>query len=341
MKKPILLLAVSALLSANATAQKTTVDYPDSTLTNPPKLLFPFYTFGGGGSVRYQTMCPGKFASLPKKQMMVTKVGIQIAGQERYSRFEVRFGSTKVTQLQNCFKANLADDRLQHDLSNTVLQGGGNSTAPANKWVELDLDHPFLYKPGEGLVLDIIASAAVPGKFCLTGTGTHSRLWTSYNGSQACGTISGTNGLKFRIVFEDLGFPTYGTSCKGTGGYAPMMSGIGSSQTGRITTVAMRNALGGAPTLLAIGGSRTKASFGRLPLSLGGSCAIATSLDLVLPLVAGGSGAGNGNAALALRVPNNASLRGSAAFLQWIQVDTGSTGTVPLTTSEGLILLIQ
>src|SRR5690606_21045088 len=99
---------VAALAAGSVPAQETRVDFPDSGLVQPPELVFPFYTLGSGGTIRYQTMCPGTFAGLPTQPMLVTAVGLQIAGRELYDRFEVRCGSASIGTLSNCFASNLA-----------------------------------------------------------------------------------------------------------------------------------------------------------------------------------------------------------------------------------------
>ncbi|MEC7584260.1 MAG: hypothetical protein VYE77_08080 [Planctomycetota bacterium] len=335
------LFVTATVLAAILPSQQTAVDYPDSALVSPPELLFPFYTIFGGGTVRYQTMCPGTFAGLPTQPMMVTKVGMQIAGQSLYNTFEIRFGTTNLPSLTACFATNLTDNRLQCDRSNTVLQGGVQAGVPVNEWVEFELDAPFIYTPGEGLVLDLVSSCS-SNNFCNTGTGSHDRLFSApYTGVETCAALVPGSGLKFRTVFEPIGFPTYGNSCPGTGGFQPTISGGGTASPGNLAFVNLNNALGGAPTSLLFGFSRTNSATSTLPDPIGGGCSQLTSMNAMVPMPTTGIGAGQGSAIFALTVPNDPTFSGAALFAQWAQIDAASPAVLPVTASEGLIILIQ
>lgn len=338
---PVLSLALFVPGTAPLTAQQTRVDYPDSALVSPPELFFPFYTLGGGGTVRYQTMCPATFAALPAQPMLVTGIGLQIAGQERYDRFEVRFGATAQGSIGNCWTANLPDQRLQHDLSGRVLPGGLQNGQPVNTWVELALDAPFLWTPGEGLVLDVTASASVPGLWCLTGTGSGDRVYAAPYTGQTCGAIVPGNGLKLRMVFEPPGLLLHGQGCPGAGGATPALSLSGSAAPGGMVLFHLTNALGGAPTSLLLGLSRTNSAAGPLPLPLGGGCSVQVSADAVTAALATGTGPGQGAATLPLFVPNDPSFAGFALFAQWAQIDGSSPAVVPITLSgAGTVIVL-
>ncbi len=341
--KKILLVSFATLASLAPSTAQDVVDYPNSTLVDPPELLFPFYTGGGGGFVRYQTWCPSSFAHLPSQSRILTGIGMQIAGQALYDQFEIRVGATTQASLSACFAANLPDGSpIQRDLSGTVLQGGLQGGQPINQWVEFDLDRPFVWNPGEGIVLDVTSSAAVPGSWCHTGTGTGERVFAHpYDGSQTCGSFIPTSGLKFRMLFEPVGFPTYGQSCAGEGGFQPAILGSGSTQPGSLAMVDMENGLGGAPTTLSIGFSRQVASFGALPFALGSGCELLNEPTVTFAVGTIGTGAGNGTAQFPLIVPTDPTLSGFVAYAQWLQIDAASGAIVPVVASNGLILVLD
>src|SRR5262245_16832946 len=117
----------SVVLPGAALTQRTVVDYEDSLLASPPQVAYPFYTPGAGSlgqTVRLQLFCPPTFAGLPTTPGLVTRIGFQIAGQEAYSTFVLRAGTTAVPALSTSWATNLPDQRVQRDLSGHVLQGG-------------------------------------------------------------------------------------------------------------------------------------------------------------------------------------------------------------------------
>ncbi|MBK9387667.1 MAG: hypothetical protein IPN34_22870 [Planctomycetes bacterium] len=206
-------LAAIALCAPLLSAQQLTVDYPDSVL-NAPQGQYPVYTPPAGGTVRGQILCPPSFAGLPTTPRQVTRVGVQIAGQELYAEFVVRAGSSTQPSLTPTWATNLPDQRVQLDLSNTVLQGGLNGTTAVNQWVEFPLANPFQWTPGESIVVDITARSAVAGVYCRTaiGTGVGRCLNTAYTG-QATGSVITSGGIKIRIVFDDQGWVRSGVGC--------------------------------------------------------------------------------------------------------------------------------
>ena len=102
---------------------QTTVDYPDSVIRTPPQGQYPIFTPSSGNTVRGQIYCPSTFVSLPKTAMLVTKVGIQIAGNLPYTTFVGRAGTTSLKALGATFATNLVDQRIQFDLSGRNLPG--------------------------------------------------------------------------------------------------------------------------------------------------------------------------------------------------------------------------
>lgn len=341
---PLLGAAVSAfcLASAPVDAQELRVDYPDSTLVSPPELLFPFYTLGSGGTVRYQVQCPATFAGLPATPQVVTKVGFQLAGRAVYSRFEVRFGTTTQPGLTAGWLGNLPDQRLQGDWSGTILEGGVQGGNPINQWVELDLAHPFVWRPGESLTLDIVSSAAAPGAWCLTASAAIPRSYEApWDPNSSGGVLVTTGGIKFRIVFEPLGFPSFGQGCAGSGGNTPQLSASGSSAIGSQFNLQLANALGAAPSLLMLGLSKREAPFGSLPLALGGGCELLQSADVTLAHTTSGTGPGNGTATAPLAVPNDPQLRGAVLFAQALVFDPTTPAAFPFVTSAAIAIPVH
>ncbi|MEM7199659.1 MAG: hypothetical protein AAF628_05295 [Planctomycetota bacterium] len=328
----------ATVFTPSTTAQEVRVDYPDSVLETPI-LRFPFYTLGGGGTVRYQTMIPATFAGLPSQPMIATKVGMQIAGQEQYDRFEIRFGTTDQINIQPDWLLNLPNQRMQNDQSGTVLQGGVSGGYPVTQWVEYDLEFPVYWQPGLSLTVDIISSAAIPGSWCETGIGSGERLYQAPYPTAAL-SVTPDSGIKMRVVFEPVGFPNFGTGCAGTGGFTPDISGTGSSQIGSTLNLDLSNGLGGAPTALVVGGSRSASTLGPLPLAIGGGCQIVASPDLTFGLVAGGTGAGQGTASFPLAIPANPALLEAVLYAQWMQIDAASTAILPVATSDGAAVVI-
>jgi len=343
--KPLfsVLAAATAVLALAPTTRAQAVDYPDSTLSSPPELFFPFYTLGSGGTVRYQTILPSTFQGLPAQPTLVTKVGLPIAGEALYTTFEIRFGASPRQTLNNFWTDNLPDQRVQVDLSGEMLPGGVAGGAPINRWVEFDLAHPFLWNPGESLVLDIVSSAASPGNWCQTTVHqSGERLYDAPYSFGASGrSLSTTNCMKFRVVFDTATFPTYGQGCAGSGGFTPAIAASGSPTLGSIVPITATGLLGGAPVGRLLGFSRAQAPFGDLPFGLrgGGACAILNSVDSWELYVANGTGAGQGDVTSVVIVPNDGSLVGVNAFFQFAVVDPAAASPVAL--SEGLVFHVR
>lgn len=319
---PILAVAASG---ASLAAQTVTVDYPDSVL-EAPTLSFPLYTLGSGGTVRYQTQCPANAVGLPSQPMIVRAVGVQLAGQELYQRFEIRCGRAPSTGLTNSWDVNLPDQRIQKDLSGTVLPGGLDTQGnPVNRWVEFDLDYPFVYRPGDAVTLDVISSAATTGLWCSTATASHERLYDApYQNSASGASLTPTNGLKLRLVFEPVGSVDFGAGCPGTGGLIPAIDSTGSAQTGASMSIDLANVAGGSTAFLLLGFSRSDLGGAPLPLPLGGGCDLLVSTNASFPVRATAGGPGAGTATLPITVPADAGLDGLVFYTQWAVFDTAS-----------------
>ena len=327
-------LLVAAVTTAAVFAQSVTVDYPDSTL-GAAAGQYPIYTGTATNVIRGQLFCPGTFAGLPTTTMVCTRVGVQLAetaGPATYAQFVVRVGSTTISALTNTFATNLPDQRVQVDLSNQTLTTG----VATNQWVEWQLATPFLYQPGEGVVLDITSQAAVAGQYLRTaiGTGVARTISTNYTGSGTGGTPQATGGIKFRLVFETGGFVVTSPGCAGSGSFVPAIDSIGQPTLGNAAfTLTLQNALGGTLCALLIG---YPAQF-----DIGGGCLV-TSDGLGFNLLATqGGGPGAGTAAFGFPIPNQAWLAGVSFDAQWGVIDGGSASPLGIAVSSGAKLILQ
>jgi hypothetical protein len=340
--------AVLTLASQPTRAQSHVVDVDDGVLVQPPSVAFPFYTPGGGVlgyTTRAQTFCPPTFAGLqPIQRSLVTHVALQLAGREVYDVFTLRAGATTVPALTHSFAVNLPDQRPHVDLRSITLEGGVVGNVPTNQWVTFALDRPFVWSPGEGVVVDVTAKIAFTDRYCTTGTSPNlQRLTDQDHQGGATGTLQQSNGLKFRLTLEPLDVVRFGTSCAGSGGGRPTLGSSGDSTLGSANyALTLTGALPNAPTALLFGASRRSMAGGvTLPFAFGGGCAWRTSADVALAVVVAGGAPGQGTANAPLAIPNAPELQGQAFYVQWAQLDFASGATAPVTTSEGGIVVIR
>ncbi|MFY9341258.1 MAG: hypothetical protein WAT39_02130 [Planctomycetota bacterium] len=331
-----------SVLAAPLAAQ--TIDFPNSTLASPPQIAFPFYTPGGGSSgqtVRTQWLCADTFlAAHSLAPGLVTRIGLSLAGQAIYSRFELRAGATTATTLGPDWAINLPDQRLQRDLSNTLLVGGGTAAAPVNQWVEFDLDQPFAWQPGQGIVVDIIAHIAAPGVYLgsTSGAGVPRAVNFAYAPGALATGFTG-NGCAFRLVFAPPDLVPFGTGCAAPGAPAPTLASLGTATPGGAIVVLAQQTLVNTVGGFLFGLSRNVSSLGPLPLDLGGGCALLVAPDVFTPTSITPTG-GFGGAGTTLAIPNDPLLTGAVVYTQWAQFDGASPAAVPLTFSHGGIVVV-
>ena len=335
-KSSILLLAVAAPVAAQ---QPTVVHYPDATLSSPPTVGFPFYTPGGGSvglTLRYQVICPASFLATQGTQAgFVSSVGVSLAGEGQYNEYVVRAGTSSVANLGPDWATNLPDQRVQVDLSGTLVRGGGTQQTPVSAWVDYDLRFPFYYEPGDSVVLDFTTNIAFPGTgtFLSTTTapGVAERCYNfSYQpGAQA--TSFNSNGIKFRFTIEPLQMVNFGAGCSSAGNTPPSLSALGTSQLGGTAILNATNTANTGLGLFIIGFSKAF-SFGgtQLPIALGGGCELLVRPDSLVPQVLQGSGA-----AYAVVIPTNANLAGAVLFSQYAEYDVNSPAVIPYVLSGG------
>lgn len=309
-------------------AQSITCDYPDSTLGSPAG-QYPIYTGAGTNLIRGQSMCPGTFAGLPTTPMLCTRIGVQlaeVAGPATYATFVLRVGKTSIAPpWTNTWATNLPDQAVQVDLSGQTLNGG----VGVNQWVEWPLARPFVYNPGEGVVLDVTSRAAVAGQYLRTaiGTGAARVVSTNYAGA-ASGSLSQSGGIKFRLVFEPLAFQVTSPGCPGSGSITPAIGTVGQPTIGNPAfLLTLDQALGGTIAAIAFGGSSA--------IDLGGGCVLRNDLSLFTDVAfTTGSGPGVGQSAFALPIPNQPVLIGYLADVQWAVLDPGSPSPLGFTLSS-------
>ena len=350
MPSRIAFLTALALVAASSAAQAPAlqtlvVDYDDGALASPPALGFPFYTPGGGSAgqtVRVQFHCPPGFGALPTTPMLCTRVGVQLAGQATYGTFRIRAGSSPVTALTNVWAQNLPDQRLQHELDGAPLDFGPNAD-----WVEWDLAHPFVFQPGQGVVLDLTTNLASIGSFlgtAVTTAPTPRLLDLDYQGLPVGPAPRTSGGLKFRMVFEPLGsLSGYGAGCAGQGGFVPEIGANGVAAVGSAGfAIELSSAAPGTLTGLLLGTARGVGAPFSLPRSFGGGCALLHSADLPAgSVVTTGGAAGSGTANLPLPVPNDPGLVGAVLFAQWAQIDPASSSPLGITFSDAGVVAIR
>ena len=281
--------------------------------------------------IRGQSFCPGTFAGLPTSPMFCSKIGVQLgAPSAGYAQFALRFGTTSLTALTNTWATNLPDQRVQVDLSGTTITP---PVPPA--WVEYELKYPFLYTPGQGLVLDITSQAQAAGIYCRTsiGTGVARLVDTNYLGNPTAGAPSTSGGIKFRMVFEPLAIVSHGTGCPGSGSFVPEIASTGQSTVGSFNyAVTLAKALGGSAAVFALGDTAL--------FDLGGGCKVYNSLLVTIGTTTSGLGAGNGTAAIPLIIPNNPGLLTAVVSTQFGILDPAGPGIIPFVfTPSGKIVI--
>lgn len=325
---------LGAALCAAASAQAITVDYPDSTIgANAGQ--YPIYTGTGLNVIRGQSFCPGTFAGLPTTPMVCTRVGVQLAevtGPVTYAQFVVRVGSTTVTALTNTWATNLPNQTVQVDLSNQLLHGGSG----VNQWVDWPLAAPFLYTPGDGIVLDITSQASVAGQYLRTaiGTGVPRMVSTAYGGGPTGGTPLTSGGIKFRLVFDTGGFFVSEPGCTGSGSLEPQIGAMGQPTLGNSSFVlTLQNALGGTLCGLLIGFPTH--------FDIGGGCIVRCDGQALVLLATSGTGPGAGTAAWPFPIPTDTWLTGLVLDSQWGVFDPGSGSPLGIATSSNAKLVLQ
>ena len=314
-------------------AQTLTFDYPDSVL-GAAAGQYPIYTGTGTNVIRGQMFCPGTTTGLPTQTMVCTRVGVQLAevtGPVLYSQFVVRVGTTTVPALTNTWNTNLPDQTVQVDLSNQTISGG----VGANQWFEWPLNAPFLYQPGDSVVLDITSQTATAGQYLRTaiGTGVARMISTNYTG-QTTATPSASGGIKFRLVFEPGGFVVANPGCPGSGSFVPRIDAVGQPTIGNAGfALTLNDALGGALSAILLGYPAQ--------LDIGGGCIVRCDGTVLVLVGTNGTTPGTGTATFPFPIPNQAWLSGIVFDAQWGVFDPGSSSPTGIAMSSAAKLILQ
>lgn len=338
------------VLSAAAAlpSQSQQVAYPDATL-GTPAISFPFYTPGGGATgatVRAQFLVPHSFAALPQQPMFVSRIGLQLSGDGTYTRFELRAGSSRVRGLTSTWAQNLPDQRLQSDLGGVKIEGGRPDAQGKRQvaWVDFELNHPFVYTPGDDIVVDIITRLPMGGSYAYSGTDASvSRLVDfGYTGGASANGAASSGGMKVRLDFEPLNqVQTFGLGCAGTGQARPRIGSVGGAQIGSASfQITLQNALGGAANALVIGTRGAKGGTPGLPFDLGGGCQWLTSGEVLLFGTCTGTGAGQGSDSRLLPVLVPSTLKGLTVYAQWAVADPQGGSFTGLVLSDAAAVVL-
>lgn len=338
------LLPVVLLLSAVDLAAQVTVHYDSPTLAQPPRVAFPFYTPAGGATfqtTRVQVLCPASWLALQGVQPgIVTHVGLSIAGEATYSTFALRAGTASLAGLVAQWATNLPDQRVQVDLANRPIQGGGTAAAPVNAWVDFELAHPFVWMPGQDVVVDLTTRIAQPNVYL--GTTTSPMVARAYSfdfqGGPDASLVSLSNGFVFRMQMAPLSLLPFGQGCAAGSAAPAVLGSTGSMVPG--TQDLLLEATGATPGAFAtflVGFSRDLFQSQPLPLSFGSGCNLLVSADVNLTGVVGA----NGSVQQPILLPNWPGLVGVSLYAQFAQLELASVATLPVVFSNAGRLLIH
>ncbi|MFQ5505422.1 MAG: choice-of-anchor V domain-containing protein, partial [Planctomycetota bacterium] len=216
-------------------------------------------------------------------------------------------------------------------LGNTQAANSGTALTHTNQSTR---SWSFKFRPSQtGLVKWYAASNTVDGD-----SSNKNDSWGFY------GPDPSIPGTPFRVFVNDSQVFPYGTPCAGTKGFAPLLGAARNATRGQVFNVELYNA---PPQKIALGllGSSNK-SMGALPLpfpldALGAKgCQLNTSMDILMPVLTAGSGAGGGKAVFPWPIPSDASLRGFGLYFSALVIDPAANA-LKLTNSGGLRAVIQ
>lgn len=336
--------ALILLLPCTGIVAQAVVHYDTAVHAQPPRVAFPFYTPGGGSSFqtsRVQVLCPASWLALQGVQPgIVTHVGLSIAGQATYSTFALRAGTASSSGLVQQWTTNLPDQRIQVDLANQTIQGGGTVAAPVNAWVDFELAHPFVWLPGQDVVVDLTTQIAQPGSYLGTTTSPMvPRAYSfDYQGGANADFVALSNGFVFRLQLAPLSLLPFGQGCAAGAATVTSLGSSGSMVPG--TQDLLLEASGASPGSFAaflLGFSRDTFQSQPLPWSFGAGCNLLVAADVNLSGVVGASGI----LQQPLLLPNWPGLVGVPLYAQFAQLELASAATVPAVFSNGGILLIH
>jgi hypothetical protein len=140
------------------------------------------------------------------------------------------------------------------------------------------------------------------------------------------------------------GVTTYGSACAAANGRVPRIAVTGVPAIGTTVAVTLSEVGAGLPAIFFLGVSNTNWLGIPLPFPLTSvgmpGCFLATSVEILLPTATAPVGSIGGSAAVALPIPNNASLVGLSLYAQWLVLNPLGSSSLGATT-KGLELTFQ
>jgi hypothetical protein len=171
------------------------------------------------------------------------------------------------------------------------------------------------------------------------------RLFATQPNAKTATTNQSWNGLVAQFEYREGATVTFGAGCKGQGGFIPhtktsVIPLVGSPNL----NIEVESAPPTQPAMLFWGGSRTVWGAFKLPLNLR-LAGVPGCFLLVDPLfvwggATNGGSAGQGRASLPFIIPPVGSLRGTQLFFQWAILDKTQGRAIPLTFSDGMVMVI-
>jgi hypothetical protein len=158
------------------------------------------------------------------------------------------------------------------------------------------------------------------------------------------GLDSAVPGAPFRAFVNDDQVFAFGTSCKGSKGFEPVLGIAKNVAVAGIFDTEVYNVPPQTAAISVLGISNT--FYGALPLPfdlapLGApGCVLRVSMDVMQPAITTGAGDGNGVARVTWAIPNAPSLRGLNLYFQALTIDAPAN-KLGLTLSMGLRAVIQ
>lgn len=172
------------------------------------------------------------------------------------------------------------------------------------------------------------------------------RLFATQPTAKTATTNQNFNGLIARFDYLEGATVTFGSGCKGQGGFIPH------TQTNILPLVGSPNlnievvsAPPTQPAILLWGGSRTKWG-GVIPLPFDlrkagiPGCSLLVDPLFVWGTSTNGGAPGQGKASLPFTIPAAGFLRGTQLFFQWAILDKSQKRAIPLTFSDGMVMVI-
>ena len=253
------------------------------------------------------------------------------------------------------FAKNLTKDSLivykRRTSANNWFKLGTNSTA-FHIQISFDAGVEFIWDGVSDIVLDVRihgnsnqSSNFVYWMDSATNSSAFHRLFATAPNATTATTNQNFNGLIAQFDYMEGVTVTYGDGCKGLGGYVPH------AKTNIIPIVGSPNlnievelAPPSQPAIVMWGSSRT--TWGAIPLPLDlrtagiPGCSLLAEPLFVWGTATNGGSPGTGQASLPFMIPPIGTFRGVQLFFQWAIFDQSQSRLIPLTLSDGMVMVI-